>query len=337
MSFSAAVLRTLGAPLSVENLELPDALDVGQVLVDVRVAGICGAQVNEASGAKGADPYLPHLLGHEGAGIVRGVGPGVRHVRPGDHVVCHWRKGPGIDAAPPKYRSESGETIGAGPVATFAERAIVSENRLTRIPPDVPFEMAALLGCGVTTGVGIVANEARVRLGESVVVAGVGGVGLAVAHSAALAGAYPVVAVDPSGPRRNLALHLGATVARADISAWTEPVDVAVECTGLPGVIARCLDLLKPGGRLVLVGQPEAGAALTFGDARRHYCGKTILDSQGGLTEPARDIPRCIALWRARKLRLGEMAGGRWPLERVNEAMAAMAMGDPGRALLVMA
>src|SRR5204863_5793005 len=125
-------------------------LDVGQVLVKISCTGICGAQLGEISGVKGPDKFLPHLLGHEGGGEVVGVGPGVTQVKEGDRVVMHWRKGAGIHARPAKYQWGS-RTVNAGWVTTFQEYAVVSENRVTPIPKDVPFEVAALMGCAVTT------------------------------------------------------------------------------------------------------------------------------------------------------------------------------------------
>src|SRR2546425_5517426 len=127
----AAVLVELNAPLVLADLEMP-ALDVGQVLVKIQCSGICGAQLGEISGVKGPDKFLPHLLGHEGGGVVLETGPGVTHVNPGDHVVMHWRKGAGIQSRTPQYRW-NGRTVNAGWVTTFNERAVVSENRLTRM------------------------------------------------------------------------------------------------------------------------------------------------------------------------------------------------------------
>ncbi len=137
------------------QVELPIALEAGQVLVKVLYSGICGAQLGEIDGAMGEDKSLPHLLGHEGVARVLAVGPGVRHVKDGDTVVMHWRKGRGIEAATPKYTWE-GRTVNAGSLTTFNERAVISENRLTPISADSDLEVAALYGCAVTTGFGVV-------------------------------------------------------------------------------------------------------------------------------------------------------------------------------------
>src|SRR3990172_7470779 len=191
----AAILVRQHEPLVVAEVELPQVLDVGQVLVKVHYSGICGSQLGEIDGVKGEDRFLPHLLGHEGSGTVLEVGPGVRHVKAGDKVVLHWRTGAGIESSTSSY-SWQGRKVNAGWITTFNEYAVVSENRLTAIPHDSDPEVAALFGCAVTTGFGVVQNNARVRIGESVVVFGAGGVGLNIVQAAALVSAHPVIAVD---------------------------------------------------------------------------------------------------------------------------------------------
>ncbi len=206
----AAILVEQRQPLVVAEIELPQTLEVGQVLVKIHYSGICGSQLGEMDGAKGEDKFLPHLLGHEGSGSVVATGPGVRQVKAGDKVVLHWRKGPGIEAVPPKYRWD-GKTVNAGWVTTFNEYAIVAENRITPIPADSDMEVAALFGCAVTTGFGVVVNNAKLKIGESVVVFGAGGVGLNIVQAAAMVSAYPVIAVDLHDNRLELAKQMGAT------------------------------------------------------------------------------------------------------------------------------
>ena len=173
----AAILVEQKKPLVIDEVQLPDSLEIGQVLVKVHFSGICGSQIGEINGAKGPDAYLPHLLGHEASGVVLEVGPGVKHVKPGDLVVMHWRKGLGIEGDPPKYMWR-GNKLNAGWIATFNEYAIISENRVTPIAPSVDPQIAALFGCAVTTGFGVIENNAKLKIGESVVVFGAGGVGL---------------------------------------------------------------------------------------------------------------------------------------------------------------
>src|SRR3990167_7857644 len=206
----AAILTELNKHLTVADIELPQTLAVGQVLVKIHCSGICGSQLGEIDGAKGEDKYLPHLLGHEASGTVIAIGPGVRHVKLNDKVVMHWRKGLGIEAETPAYTWE-GRKVNAGWITTFSEYTIVSENRVTAIPQDSDLEVAALFGCAVTTGFGIVENNAKVRIGESVVVFGAGGIGLNIIQASALVSAYPIIAVDLYDSKLKLAKEMGAT------------------------------------------------------------------------------------------------------------------------------
>ena len=169
----AAILVAQNEPLTVAEVDLPE-LAVGQILVKVEFSGICGKQLEEIDGKRGEDPYLPHLLGHEGAGVVVEAGPGVRKVKAGDHVVLHWIKGSGIDSIPPRFNWD-GVEVSAGCVTTFSEYTVASENRVTPIPSDMELDLAALLGCAVTTGLGIVFNDASLKPGQSMAVFGVGG------------------------------------------------------------------------------------------------------------------------------------------------------------------
>lgn len=327
MTFIAAVLKDFNQPLELMELREPDTLDVGQVWVHFHTAAICGAQLNEISGAKGPDPYLPHLLGHEGFGQVEGVGKGVRNVKKGDFVVAHWRKGLGIEALPPKYRTGNKTAVGAGPVSTFAEYGVISENRLTPVQ-GMSAEAGALLGCAVTTGVGAVVREAKTQPGESVLVVGAGGVGLSAIMGARLVNAFPICAVDINDHKLRLAHHLGANLcgSREDCRG---NYDVVIETTGIPAMIEWALDSTAAnGGRLVLVGQPPFGEEVSFCNFRKHYFGKTIMDSQGGGTIPQQDIPRLMRLYSANRLPISHLATDRYPLSQINEALAAVKNGE---------
>ena len=172
-SAKAAILAQSRQPLVVDEIALPDALGVGQVLVKMLYSTICGAQLNEIAAAKGPDKFLPHLLGHEASARVLETGPGVTTVKEGDTVVLHWRPSQGIQCQPPAYRWR-GAKLNAGWVTTFNEYAVVSENRMTVIGADYDLRNAPLLGCAVTTAAGVINNDAKVKIGESVVVFGVG-------------------------------------------------------------------------------------------------------------------------------------------------------------------
>jgi S-(hydroxymethyl)glutathione dehydrogenase/alcohol dehydrogenase len=332
----AAILVRQRQPLVLDEAELPDSLDVGQVLVRVEVSGICGSQVGEVDGVKGADPHLPHLLGHEGCGTVMDRGPGVKRVRSGDRVVLHWRKAPGIDSDPPAYRWR-GARLNAGWVTTFNEYAVVSENRLTAIPADADPETAALFGCPVTTAFGMVTRNARLTVGESLVVIGCGGVGQAVVQAAALAGAYPVIAVDVHAAKLDLAERLGATHTvnsrERDLAQaireilGNEGADAVVENTGRPEIIRAAYELTGARGRTILGGVPEHGKDASIDTLPLHF-GKVLTGSHGGEAEPAHDIPRYLRLMAAGRLDLRPLITERTHFDGINEAIERLRRGE---------
>jgi S-(hydroxymethyl)glutathione dehydrogenase/alcohol dehydrogenase len=342
----AAFLVGQKEPLVIDEVKLPESLAYGQVLVRVAYSGICGAQLNEIDGAKGEDRFLPHLLGHEASGIVVDIGPGVKSVLPGQRVVLHWRKGRGIDSATPQFQWR-GRPLNAGWVTTFSEYTIVSENRVTAIPDDMDMEVAPLLGCAVTTALGVICNNAKVRIGESVVVFGAGGVGLSVIQAAALASAYPIVGVDLYDHKLELAQRLGATHtinARVQNPRTQIPrivgsggADVVVDMTGQTDVIETAYELAAPTGRIICVGVPTKGRKTSIYTLPLHF-GKVLTGSHGGDADPTADIPRIVRLYNAGKLRLRELITDRFPLGRINEAIEKMRTGDiAGRCLLEIA
>ena len=340
----AAVLVELNKPLEIVELDLPAVLEPGQVLVKVHYSGICGSQLGEIDGAKGEDRFLPHLLGHEGSGTVLETGAGVRHVEVGDKVVLHWRKSLGIDSSTPVY-NWNGRKVNAGCVTTFNECAVVSENRLTPIPQDSDLEVAALFGCAVTTGFGVVVNNARVKIGESVVVFGSGGVGLNIVQAAALVTAHPIIAVDLFDNRLELAKQMGAThiVNAADTDAFAairdvcpDGVDAFIDNTGVPSIIEGGYQITKPRGRVTLVGVPRKSDDISIYSLPLHF-GKELRGSHGGETLPHEDIPRYRALFDAGRIKLRELVTDRYPLDQVNEAIGAMRSGEvSGRCLLTL-
>jgi S-(hydroxymethyl)glutathione dehydrogenase/alcohol dehydrogenase len=342
MKSRAAILVEQKKPLVIDDVEVP-ALKLGQVLVRVLVSGICGSQLGEIDGVKGPDRFLPHLLGHEGCGEVLEVGEGVRHVTPGDRVVLHWRKGAGLESVTAVYESKMGR-VNAGWVTTFNEFAVVSENRVTAIPADIDPEIAALLGCAVTTGFGVVKNNARLAIGESIAVFGAGGIGLNIVQGAALAGGYPIIAIDRFSNRLELARALGAThtidTTQADAAAEIrrivghDGVDIAVDNTGNVEVIGLASRLTNARGRTVLVGVPPQDSTTAISTLPLHF-EKRLTGSHGGESRPDIDIPRYVRLIREGRLDLRSLIGQTYPLAAVNDAIADMRSGRlAGRALV---
>jgi S-(hydroxymethyl)glutathione dehydrogenase / alcohol dehydrogenase len=344
-SMNAAILVDQNKPLVIDQVELPQDLEVGQVLVKIHCSGICGSQLGEIDGAKGEDNYLPHLLGHEASGIIQSVGVGVKHVKSGDHVVLHWRKSQGIESCPPRY-TWNGKPLNAGLIATFNEYAIVSENRVTPVDTTFDMEVASLFGCAVTTGFGVVENNAKIKLGESVVVFGAGGVGLNIVQAANLLSAYPIIAVDLHDDRLKLAKKFGATHtinsnknnAKAMIREILKDkdVDVFIDNTGQPAIIEMGYELTGPKGRVVLVGVPRKGNAINIYSLPLHF-GKTISGSHGGETIPNEDIPRYQKLFDAGRIQLKPLITDHFKLEEINTAIQKMRNGKiAGRCLIKM-
>ena len=340
----AAILVQQHAPLVIaDEVELP-TLGVGQVLVKVAFSGICGKQLDEVVGRRGDDPFLPHCLGHEGAGIVVEIGPGVRRVKPGDHVVLHWMKGPGIDAVPPSFRW-NGRTVNAGCVTTFSEYTVASENRLTPIPADVSLEIAALFGCAVLTGLGIVFNNAELKPGQSIAVFGVGGMGMNVLQGAKLVNAHPIVAVDLHDDKLERATIFGAThtinAARDDAARRLQElsagrgVDAAVDTTGVSRVRELAYNTTSATGRTIFAGVPLHTERITIDSFPIHF-GRRLIGVHGGDSKPEADIPRYLQLYRLGKLKLDEQITHRFRLEEINAALEQVQQGRVGRCLIVL-
>jgi S-(hydroxymethyl)glutathione dehydrogenase/alcohol dehydrogenase len=337
----AAILEQSRAPLVVDEIELPPALDVGQVLVKVHYTAICGAQLNEIAAAKGPDKFLPHLLGHEASASVVETGPGVSHAKAGDTVVLHWRPSQGIQGRTPSYKWRN-RPLNAGWVTTFNDYAVVSENRLTVIPSDYDLRVAPLLGCAVTTAAGVVNNDANVKIGESVLIFGTGGVGQNLVQFARLAGAYPIIAVDVVDSKLDMATSNGATHVinaeeASDVATVVRDIvgsagpDKVIETTGLKSVIELAYELTHPDGTCVLVGVPSEKVSIYT--LPIHF-NKVLTGSHGGDARPHIDIPRIIRLQKAGRVSFAGLITHEFALEEINDALDLMRSGVAGRIVL---
>jgi S-(hydroxymethyl)glutathione dehydrogenase/alcohol dehydrogenase len=256
----------------------------------------------------------------------------------------HWRKGVGIQAQPASYKWQ-GRTVNAGWVTTFNEYAIVSENRLTPIPKEIDLEIAALMGCAVTTALGIINNDAQVKIGQSIAVLGCGGVGLNVVQGAAMVSADPIIAIDIYDHKLEIAQQFGAThlinSAKADLReevrriVGIKGVDVFIENTGLVRLIEHAYELTAKTGRTILVGVPRHDQDITIHSLPLHF-GKVLKGCEGGHTDPTTDIPRYLNLYRRGKLKLDGLVTHRFPFEKINEALDAVRSGEAGRCVLHM-
>lgn len=345
LRIKAAILVQQNAPLEIAEIDSPERLRYGQVLVKVHYSGICGAQINEIEGAKGPDRFLPHLLGHEGCGTVLEVGEGVKTTKKGDKVVMHWRPSNGIQCETPTYLW-NGRKVNAGWVTTFNDHAVVSENRVTPIPAAFDSRLAPLFGCAITTAIGVVNNNAQVKVGHSVVVFGVGGVGLCIAQAAQMVSAHPIVAVDVVDAKLEMASRFGATHCinsrkTSDLEKAIRDIvgasgaDVVVETTGIAQVIETAYDLAQPQGKIILVGVPRKGDNISIYSLPLHFK-KILTGSEGGDAEPHNDIPRYLRLVQAGKFRLDGLITHEFPLEAINDAIGLVKQGEAGRIVVKM-
>lgn len=344
LKFKAAILEKVKERLRVDEVTFNGPLEVGQVLVKIDYSGICGKQLEEIDGTR-ADPFLPHLLGHEGGGHVIDIGPGVTKVSLDDPVVLHWLKGSGIHAQTPLYYDNRGRRINAGWVTTFNEYAVVSENRVTRIPRHVNLELACLLGCCVTTGLGVILNEARPLPGDSVMIYGCGGVGLNSVQGAKIVNAYPIIAVDTNEESLQLAKEFGAThlinahkqnpvQESRNITNWVGARYVIIGMTSPKGIESAIESASSP-GNVYFVGVPSENPKISVNPLEIHRS-RTLTGSCGGGCLPDRDILKYLGLYERGVLKLDELIHNSFSLNKINEAIEITRSGRAGRCIIDM-
>ena len=353
----ALVLDAVGSPLRLAELDLPDP-GPGQVRVRLAATGVCHSDLSLARGM--LRTKTPVVLGHESAGTVVAVGEGVQRTQVGDRVVLCWAPPCGecwfcaegepwlcersSDAAASPYATVDGAPVHPGlSTGGFAEETVVSERAVVPVPDGVPLEQAALVGCAVMTGVGAVLNTAQVRPGQSVLVIGLGGVGLSVVQGARLAQAGRVVVVDRAPDKLELARSLGATdVLEAggelpkQVRALTDRrgADHAFDCVGHPATIRAAWSATRRGGSTTVVGIGPGDAQVTFSPLELFHFARTLQGCVYGSTDPHRDLPRVLAHAAAGELDLGALITRRIGLGDVESAFADLEAGSGARAVV---
>jgi S-(hydroxymethyl)glutathione dehydrogenase / alcohol dehydrogenase len=346
-----------------EVIEFHDDIEVrdpgpGEVKVKIRAAGVCHSDLSAMNGT--LPMPAPAVLGHEGAGEIVQVGPGVTSVAVGDHIIVAWnppcgncracRRGESnlcvqifYNIAGAANFSQGGSPVfGFAGTGTFAEEMVVPEQGVVKMPDDVPFEIGALIGCGVTTGVGAALNTAKVVPGSSVVVFGAGGVGIAAIQGARIAGAAQIVAVDMVDSKLKTALRFGATrgvkpdevdAANMEINEG-EGFDYAFECIGLPTTVRAAYDAVRRGGTAVIVGAGRADAMVEFNCFELFFMEKKLLGSYYGSANVQFEFARLIDLWKAGRLDLEGMISSRMDISKAQDAFDAMKKGEIIRQIL---
>ena len=328
---SAAVLIKTGQALDlVHDIVMPKP-GVGQLLVKIKNSGICHSQIMEADGARGEDKFLPHMLGHEAVGEVIDIGPEVTKFTSGEMAILGWIKGTGCDAGGTIYYSPSIGKVNAGPVTTFSNYALVSENRAYKMPKNTPEHLAFLYGCALPTGAGLVLNELNIGHNASIVIYGLGGIGLSALIACLHKRPAKLVAIDIEPSKLALAKELGASdvILASDpdlknkIFSLTEGqgCDFAIEAAGKVETIEKAFSLIKKnGGQLCFASHPKVGETISI-DPFELISGKKIMGSWGGGSNPDEDIPLLDNLYSQRKLNLENLAGKSYQLPQINEAM----------------
>ncbi len=366
MKVTAAVLWEAGGEPQQTALEL-DRPGPGELLVRVRAAGICRSDLSVVNGSRPRP--LPMALGHEVAGEVVALGEHTTRVAVGDHVVASFvpscgscdpcQQGRPALCLPGAVANAAGELLGGGRrlrtadgqtinhhlgVSGFADHAVLSERSVVRIDPDVDWEVAALFGCAVLTGVGAVVNASDVRPGESVAIFGLGGVGLAALIGAVAAGAWPIIAVDRMTAKLELARHLGATAAiEADAGVVDHVRELTrggarhtIETVGNAEVLAEAYAATRPGGTTTTVGLPHPQAQLAIPAVSLAAEERTLQGSYLGSCVPARDVPRFVALYRAGRLPVEQLLTHRLSAAELGEGFARLARGEGVRQVLLL-
>jgi len=372
----AAVLRQMGLPapyvasrpLAIETLQLAPPAD-GELLIKVRAAGLCHSDLSVIDGSR--PRVMPMVLGHEAAGVVEACGAGVTAFAPGDHVVFSFvpvcghcdpcASGRAALCEPGAKANVAGTLLGGTqPFATgegvalhhhlgvsgFAERTVVSQRSAVKIAPDLPYEIAALFGCAVMTGVGAVVNTAQLRAGQSIAIFGLGGVGLAALLGAVAAGAYPVVAVDVNPAKLALAAGLGARHCiqagkAVDVPAQIKAavnggVDIAIETVGHEQVLAEAYHATRRGGTTVTVGLPHPSRMLSLSAVSLVAEERTLKGAYMGSCVPSRDLPRFVALYQAGRLPVDRLLTHRLTLDEINAGFDRLARGQAVRQVILM-
>ena len=366
MKIHAAVLTKVQTPLQITTVEL-ESPRAHEVLVRLHASGVCHSDISTITGKIGSK--LPAILGHEGAGIVEEIGAGVTRVKPGDHVVLSWnphcgiceecqRELPHLCTAAWAGMFEGGLLDGTSRlrwnneqlyhysmVSSFAECAVVAEGSCIRIKKDIPLDVASLVGCAVTTGVGAVWNTAQVRPGERVAVFGCGGVGLSAVLGAVAVGAAPIIAVDRRTDKLEAALRLGATdtvlwnespeaTAEAIIKVSQGGVDYALDAVGSPEILRAAFLATRRRGAAVAIGIPRQDDELRLPAITIPRMERRVLGSIYGSARPERDFPMILDQYMRGRLPLDKLISHRMPLERVQEAVELVMAGAPVRAVL---
>jgi S-(hydroxymethyl)glutathione dehydrogenase/alcohol dehydrogenase len=330
--FKAAVLRKTGQELSIEEIE-SSSLSFGQVLVRLMYSGICRSQLMEKEGKRGEDKWLPHLLGHEGFGVVEEIGEGVSKCKPGDRVVLSWLKGKGIEANNPTYFDKLGKKINSGKVTTFSNYSVVSENRLFRAPQGFSDKFLPLFGCALLTGGGMAIKYGNRPEVKKACVIGFGGIGSAAALVLKGIGNLQVEIVEVAPEKIEMARKLGFIDIHNEIAKSSGDFDLIIEASGTISAIEEGFTNLSATGTLVFASHPEKGSKISL-DPHELIKGKRIFGTWGGDINPDKDMKIIGELLAKSGANLDLLLGEMFSIDETNRGLAYLDSGKPGRPIM---
>lgn len=328
----AAILRNTGVDLSVEDVDY-SPLTYGQVLVKMYYSGICRSQLMEQKGMRDVDKWVPHLLGHEGYGVVEEIGDGVTKCLPGDQVVLSWVAGTGINAENAVYTDADQKIVNSGKITTFSNYSVVSENRIFLAPKGFSEKFLALFGCALLTGGGMALKYGLTETVKKVCVIGFGGIGSAAALVLKGMGKSHIDIIESSSEKRAQALQLGFTKVYPEIAGGLQDYDLVLEASGTIEAIEKGFSKLSNSGILVFASHPEAGLKISL-DPHELIKGKRILGTWGGDVSPDSEMTKIGEYIANSGSNLELLLGDTFTIDEVNKGLAYLDSGKPGRPLL---
>ena len=329
--------------LIIKNIDF-EKLKRGQVLVKIIYSGICRSQLMEINGKRGEDKWLPHCLGHEASGEVVKIGPGVKKVKRNDKVILTWIKSSGYNAVPAKYLFQK-STINSGQITTFSNYTIVSENRVVKKPKNISMEEAVLFGCAIPTGFGMVINQIKPNNSESILIIGIGGVGLSALLALKCLGITDITVLDNSRKKLNLAKKFGVskTIYSQDkkttkkiLTSNLKKYDICIECAGLIETIELGFSLINDvKGRLYFASHPQDNKKISI-SPHELIKGKKIIGSWGGETDPDKDIKIMANMIKKSKIDISKLIKKKYKIEDINKAIFDLDSGNVYRPIIKM-
>lgn len=346
LPITAAILYREGDPLQIRTIYHNRLLN-GQVLVKILYSGVCRSQLMEVRGLRGKDEWIPHLLGHEGLGIVESVGKGVTKVKKGDEVILSWIAGEGMEAPGATYKCDNGEIINSGKVTTFSNYSVVSENRVTIKPHGLSSKIAVLYGCALPTGAGMVLNELNLKKQSSIIIYGLGGIGISALIATKALGLREIIAIDNSEIKLNYAREIGIKhVFNSNSNHLFEKIrditnggaDYCIESCGLTKTIEHAFNLINEySGQLFFASHPAESSKIEI-NPHDLIKGKKIFGSWGGSSNPDRDFPLFHELLKSEDSsdNLEKLITKEYSLNEINQALNDLESGQVFRPIIEM-